>query len=279
MIMEKKPTTKRAPKSAKAPQKPAIDNSEGPQKYIRDKHGLLQNVKYHFNENGSVNWRAMIGDEHLYPNRGWFETRKKAVPESIEGLEDHQLLIKLSGIKEVLKLRGYESLDYQVVKAEETHAVVKCRIDFCSNYESDCGDGYKNPSFTEVANATLNNCDGFSAKFLESIAANRAFVRCVRNFLNIHIVGADEIDKSGKGELKSEDFDTASVTASSFTPQASLEKKAREKGYNDYESFKVFLRELWTSERYRNEDAPNWNEFSDIPVKDARIISGILMKG
>ena len=47
-----------------------------------------------------------------------------------------------------------------------------------------------------MANATLNNTSSFATKFLEAIACNRAFIRCVRNFLNVHIVGDDEIDKS-----------------------------------------------------------------------------------
>ena len=56
-------------------------------------------------------------------------------------------------------------------------------------------------TYTDVGNATLANTDAFCAKFLETIACNRAFVRCVRNYLNIHIVGADEIDKSkGAGQ-------------------------------------------------------------------------------
>ena len=50
--------------------------------------------------------------------------------------------------------------------------------------------------YSDTANATLDNTDSFCAKFLETIACNRAFVRCVRNYLGVHIVGADEIDKS-----------------------------------------------------------------------------------
>ena len=85
-------------------------NLEGPQKYRRDQHGLLANVDYVFNEDGSVNWRAMIKDEQLFPNRSWFDSRKKDLPNSIEGLKDHQLLIKLGGIKELARLRGFSSV-------------------------------------------------------------------------------------------------------------------------------------------------------------------------
>ena len=49
----------------------------GPDIYKRNEHGLLENVDYEFNEDGSVNWRAMIKEEFLYPNKDWFVSRKK----------------------------------------------------------------------------------------------------------------------------------------------------------------------------------------------------------
>ena len=67
------------------------DNAMGPTLFQRDENGLLKNVQYIFNEDGSVNWRAMIKDEQLFPNRSWFGTRKLDVPKSIDGLKDHQL--------------------------------------------------------------------------------------------------------------------------------------------------------------------------------------------
>ena len=54
-----------------------IDNSLGPTLFKRDESGLLSNIQYHFNEDGSVNWRSMIRSEYLFPNRSWFELRKK----------------------------------------------------------------------------------------------------------------------------------------------------------------------------------------------------------
>ena len=64
-----------------------IDNTLGPTLYSRDENGLLNNVQYDFNEDGSVNWRSMIKDEHLFPNKSWFDLRKKDIPRSIEGLK------------------------------------------------------------------------------------------------------------------------------------------------------------------------------------------------
>ena len=52
----------------------------GPDLWKRNQHGLLESVEYIFNDDGSVNWRAMINPEHLYPNKDWFEMRKMQMP-------------------------------------------------------------------------------------------------------------------------------------------------------------------------------------------------------
>ena len=162
-----------------------------PEKYTRNEHGLLDSVSYTFNEDGSVNWRAMINPEHLYPNKDWFEYRQMPVPDSVDGLDDSQLLIKLGGIKELAKLRGFKAVTYDIQESSDDRVVTNCIINWNENYENHNG-----AVFSSLANATVNNTNGFAAKFLEAIAENRSFVRCVRNFLNIHIVGADEIDSS-----------------------------------------------------------------------------------
>ena len=95
-------------------------------KYSRSKDGLLKSVKYEYNEDGSVNWRAMVDPKYLFPNKSWFEARNKAVPTSVDGLQDYQLLIKLAGIKELAKLRGYNSVRYNVFKCEKYHVSIKC---------------------------------------------------------------------------------------------------------------------------------------------------------
>ena len=64
-------------------------------KYTRGKDGLLKSVEYEYNEDSSVNWRAMVDPKHLFPNKSWFEVRNKPTPKSIEGLQDNQLLIKV----------------------------------------------------------------------------------------------------------------------------------------------------------------------------------------
>ena len=244
------------------PKKSTTDNSSGPSLFSRDENGLLKNIQYIFNEDGSVNWRAMIKDEHLFPNRGWFEGRGKDVPPNAQGLGDHQLLIKLGGIKELARLRGFNHVSYYAEKCEPDHVAVNCTVSFIGNYET----GGDSISFQDMANATLENTSSFATKFLETIACNRAFVRCVRNFLNIHIVGDDEIDKSGKPPALSKN-------PSPLSPRGLLEKQ-----FGTFDEFKNKLRDLYTSGKYQYdvESIKEWESFSDIPPKEVRVIIGLL---
>jgi len=245
-----------------------VDNSLGPNLFSRDESGLLKNIQYHFNEDGSVNWRSMIKEEYLFPNKSWFELRKKDTPRSIEGLKDHQLLIKLSGIKELARLRGFNHISYHTEKCEASHVAVNCTIGFIGNYET----GGNNVSYEDMANATVENTSSFAQKFLETIACNRAFVRCVRNFLNVHIVGDDEIDKS--------DPSSNQAQSSDMSPVGVLKKFLKEKhAITDYEEFKDLLREIHKQgkvDKISIETIKSWSDFSDISAKDARILVGII---
>lgn len=256
----------------KAAKKVAKKKSFGPDLYKRDEHGLLENVDYIFNEDGSVNWRAMIKPEFLYPNRDWFNYRNKPMPESSEGLADNQLLIMLGGIKELARLRGFESVSFKTESISESYVVASCEIVWSANYES----GKDKVVYQDVANATLDNTDSFASKFLETIACNRAFVRCVRNFLNIHIVGADEIDKS-KGANNSVSLE--SVDAAATTPIGLLQKTLlSKKGVSSFDEFIEMLKVFWKNETYKNEDVAKWKSWKDIPTKEVRKLIALVHK-
>jgi len=259
------------PVGEKGPAGPAgVDNSFGPSSYKRDKNGLLENVQYIFNEDGSVNWRAMIKEEHLFPNKSHFEMFKKPMPKTIEGLKDNQLLIKLSGIKELARLRGFDSVSYETVKCDPDHVAVKCQVSFIPNYETQ-----ERVYYEDMANATFNNTSSFATKFLETIACNRAFVRAVRNFLNVHIVGDDEIDKSDSSQKNI----TEISSGVSLSPNSMLESAStKDLNCSTFEEFKDYLRKLWAENLYRNDKIKEWKSFSDIPAKEARILLKLCKK-
>ena len=262
----------------------------GPDIYKRNEHGLLADTNYDFNEDGSVNWRSMIKDDFLYPNKGWFEARKKPVPNSVAGLKDNQLFIMLGGIKELAKLRGFKSVAFDTENVASGYVKATCRIVWSENYESNKADTV----YEDVANASLDNTDAFCAKFLETIACNRAFVRCVRNFLNIHIVGADEIDKSkGADNSNTVEYDASSdAVMFPLTPSGSLQKALGEnRGINSFEEFKALLRAFWANESYRptvsgeipdedkekemSKEIKSWKSYDDIPAKECRKLIAI----
>lgn len=237
---------------------------------------IYMNNQFKLNEDGSINWRAMVKEEHLYPNKDWFALRGQPVPDSIEGLADNQLLIKLGGLKELAKLRGYNQVSYDVVKCERDHVVVKCRISWKALMaEKPSMTVLEDPcTFEDMANATLENTNDFCAKFLETIATNRAFVRCVRNYLGINIVGDDEIDKS---KNKAAIYENAESNIINITPQGLLKKLAKDKlGCDSFEEFKTYLRKLWQEDTYKNEDAKKWDDFTVIPAKECRKLTSFI---
>lgn len=236
----------------------------------------MNKTEYKYNEDKSINWRAMVKPEHLYPNKDWFELRNKPVPESIEGLADNQLLIKLGGLKELAKLRGYESVSYEVVKCDRDYVVVKCKISWKVLLDESSPTKIQEDYcvFEDMANATLENTNDFCAKFLETIATNRAFVRCVRNYLGINIVGDDEIDKS-KNKVSS--YEGAESTIINITPQGLLKKQAKDKlNCESFDEFKTFLRKLWVEKLYQNENIGDWKDFSDVPAKECRKLTPLI---
>jgi hypothetical protein len=239
---------------------------------LRDERGLIKNVNYIFKKDGTVDWRAMVNPAHLYPNKDWFARRNMAVPETSDGLRDDQLLIKLAGIKEVAKLRGFNRVSFNFPKLDNDYVVATCQVDWIENFETSFdANAFNVIASMDVANATFENTDGFGQKFLETIAANRAFVRSVRNYLGIHIVGEDEIAKGNGAKMA-----TANEGSADVSPQGILSKKFADSSHchsgAEWPDFKEWLRELWKSETYRNEEAKNWKSWSDIPAKDARTL-------
>lgn len=245
--------------------------SNGPFKLQRNEFGLLKNVDYKFTPEGWVDWRAMVDPKFLYPNKDWFEARGETVPESIDGLEDSQLLIQLGGIKELARLRGFSNVEYFLTQVDSIGVRAICTIKWIPNYEN-----LEPVVFSSTANATFENTSGFGAKFLETIAENRAFVRAVRNFLNIHIAGADEIDKSKNKVLEVDNTQPTTPTA-----QSTLEKQANNAGFKTYEEFREkFLNPLAKAGKYTPAKKPEtpWLGYADIPSEECRRIISLIKK-
>ena len=158
-------------------------------KIKRDENGLITggSVDYVFNENGFIDWRKMIKTEYLVPNL------QKTSETDVTKLKDTELIILLGGIKELAQVRGYTDVRYDVKAPSPDYVVAVCSITFTPNYETEG----KEVTFSAIGDAHPNNTAGFGQAFLAACAENRAFVRCVRNFLRVSIVANEELKKMG----------------------------------------------------------------------------------
>ena len=160
--------------------------------FKRNEYGLIcnQDVKYVYETNGMINWRSMIPNKFLVANRQLFEKNGKQAPKDTTGLDDRELLILLGGIKELAQIRGYTNVNYNIISPSPEYVIATCSITWIPNYETEG----KEIIFTAIGDASITNTSSFGKMYLGPIAENRAFVRSVRNFLKINIVGQDEVN-------------------------------------------------------------------------------------
>ena len=162
----------------------------------RDGDGLIADgsVEYKFTEDGLIDWRKMIKPEFLVPNK------QRTGETDVTKLKDYQLIILLGGIKELAQIRGYADVNYDVVSPSPDYVVATCSITWTPNYETED----RHVTFSAIGDASPSNTRDFAKFFLGPIAENRAFVRCVRNFLKINIVSQEELGEVKLGEAKKE---------------------------------------------------------------------------
>jgi hypothetical protein len=236
----------------------------------RDSHGLLKNTEYVFDDNGNVNWRKMVPVEFLYVNgdarrKDMIERKyKKSVKEIdvvVDNVEDRDLIITLAGLKHLLRLRGYLNVSFHTNESSETFASVNCYIDFLPNFET----GGVAQSYSENGSAHLHSTDGFMRAYLVEAATNRAFARCIRNYLNINIVSREELfDETKTGQVGGGN----APFISNGSPQSILEKKCADAGFG-FPALKAAAIKYRTD--LKNNPDP-WAKWNDIPAEDCYIL-------
>lgn len=214
--------------------------------FKRNSAGLLENVEYKFNEDNSINWRSMVDPKFLYVNKENFQKRKEEAPSSIVGVEDKDLVIMLKGLQPLAQKRGYSSVSFRPVCAGNDYAGVVCRIEWLGNYETNM----QPISYEDCAGANTYNTSEMTQTYLLEIASNRAFVRCVRNFLKIGIVA--------KEELPPPKYKFSNNGNTQATPTAILAELMKEKG----RVFKEVKEKLLAE---GDSEFQNFNDWNDIP--------------
>ena len=213
----------------------------------RDDSGLLSDVNYHFSGEGLIDWRKMINNKWLVPNR------QRTTETDVSNLKDYELIILLGGIKELAQTRGFTDVKYDVVSPSADYVVATCSITWIPNYETEG----KEVTFSAIGDASPQNTSGFGQMFLAACAENRSFVRCVRNFLRINIVAQEELTKmvAGKSTYSpSEKEEEKNKTSPSFL----LKKIMAEKGVG-FDSVKKKL------EKEKFEGLSKISSIEDIP--------------
>jgi hypothetical protein len=231
--------------------------------FARDKNNFINSIEYVFNPDNTINWRAMLKPEHLVANRDAFKNNPEVLKDiDISSLPDNKLLILLAGIKELAQIRGYKGVEYDIIEARPDYVAVKCTIDWLPSYETNS----KSVKFSSLADAHWDNTHNFAKNFLMAIAENRAFVRAVRNFLKINIVGSDEM--GGK---------TTNPTVEDDSTQFSSPAMLLQKTINDYG---ITFDQIKDGAVKKNiQGAESWISCDDIPpLSIFTIISGIKKK-
>ena len=195
--------------------------------------GLLPTVEYKYTPEGLIDWTAMLKPEYFFPNRYNFEKRGEKVPKTADGLEDSDKLIGLYGLKAIARIRGYSSICFSTPKLENGYVTVKCSIEWVPNFENP-----KGLLTEEIANATSTNVGLMVKPYLETVAANRAFSRAVRNALLIRFVSEDEV-----GEI-SDEAQEESGAPKTLSPVGVLMEYAKERKINNFEELKAKIVEL-----------------------------------
>ncbi len=165
--------------------------SENVVKVERDNYGLLKDTVYCFQPDGRINWRGMVKKDYLYPNKQYFPNKSVEELKAMDAsqISDDKLLVSLPGIKDLAQIRGYHSVKYQAVSSTVDFASVVCSILWTGNYETN----HRQVVFESTADASPLSVKGMYGNYLMAVAENRAFVRAVRNFLGVHIIGDDEV--------------------------------------------------------------------------------------
>jgi len=203
-------------------------------KITRDNDGLISDgsIEYIFTEDGLIDWRKMVKNNWLVPNK------QRTDETDVSKLKDYQLIILLGGIKELAQVRGYTNVDYTVTSPSPDYVVATCNIKWIPNYETEG----QTVTFSAIGDASPTNTASFARHFLGPIAENRAFVRCVRNFLRINIVAKEEL---GETKLSDPGLSLEETGENTSTPVFFLKKIMKEKGVNFDQIKKKLVKEQY----------------------------------
>lgn len=216
-----------------------------------DNRGLLKGLDYKFTPLGFVDWRAMVNPEFVVLNRQYaarkgIDLKIATEDEKTKYLAewpDEGKLILLAGLRDVLRLRGFMSINYSISETPRGSSVAICTIELKPNFET----GFAPVKCSGVASAAPETVDSAYKGAIEAIASNRALCRAIREGLNIYTVSEEELNPA-------EEIKIANNPINSYV---ALKDKCDKKGIT-FDTVKVYLAGRGLSD-------PSWVSFSDLP--------------
>ena len=180
-----------------------------------------KSLPYEVDEFGLIDWRKFLKLEYLALNRISFA--KKGIDVNILSKEeiikykkespDEDIVIKLAGFRLLAKQRGFISIKYKINNCGNK---VQCSCEI--TWESNGRNPYCPIITSGESSASPESVSPGFQHSLEAIASNRAFIRAVREELNIVSVGEDEINPNEEVKVNS-----------SISPSAVLERVCNER--------------------------------------------------
>lgn len=164
---------------------------------------------------GAFDWKSLIPKKYFYINPNlppgvikMIETKhgcsiNEINLEEANDIDDSHLILTMRGIKYVARLHGFSEVTYRYPVVQPNFVVATCRITFLANPAS----GNRVVTFEDSASATRENTNDMGYRYIVETATNRAFCRCVRNFLGINVVTNIELmnDAEASTSLEVED--------------------------------------------------------------------------
>lgn len=230
-----------------------IDNKEI---VTKKKNSTKKTVKsdYPLDENGNIDWLRLIPEKFIVPQ----DKSKKDIP--ISELQNHEKMILLGGWKFLLKKRGYISKHDIIHSSSNEFVSATCRITWTAHEDSDNIE----QTYEASADSHLENTDGMMRKFLTANAQNRAFSRCVREYLNVNVVGKDETDKATIEEMLNHNREYGGNHIYAKSPQDSLRNLMTNKNHSLSDAI-TWFKSKKSKEILSPEEIDSINDWPDIP--------------
>jgi len=228
----------------------------------RNEYGLLEDINYKYKEDGFIDWRAMVKPEYLYPNKD------RTNETDITKLKDHELVIKLGGLKDLAKIRGFKSVEFITDIPSPNYVCSTCKITWIPNYETEG----REVVYSASSSAHYENVNDFLSPFLVEASTNRSFVRAVRSFLNIDIVAHEELfDKNKVVQNNKDNSPYVKESNDAYEPLREVLAKLKL-------SFSQLKDKCVNAKEHDFKNADNWTKLEDIPKNEVFYLIGVLNK-